>query len=280
VALPRGAHVVADSLVPLLTVRSVDRRPYRRTPLTPEQKAAFAAAIGNAYEIDWHESLAARWHTARINARATDIRLSIPEAFEVHREVVDWERNFSPTGIPGATIGLDPVARRLTRWLMRDWRRLHAANRLGGTALARLEMDLIPGIFCAAHFTVLAKVRPEATAQPQFLLAAGEALQRFWLTATRFGLVMQPSLAPLCFAHYGRAGTAFTQDRRIREKAHALAAIVDRDAAASAGSAIFGGRLGVPAFRRVTARSMRRELLHSQIEERSPACTRKLSHSR
>jgi hypothetical protein len=118
-------------------------------------------------------------------------------------------------------------------------------------------MDLIPGLFCAAHFTVRAKALAQEDAHPVFLLKAGQALQRFWLTATQLGLVMQPSLAPLCFAHYGREAVAFTENKRIQARAIALAALVDCE---SAEPAIFAGRLGVPASRRINFRSLRRDL--------------------
>jgi len=33
--------------------------------------------------------------------------LRLPEAYEVHREILDFDRDFSPTGIPARAIGLD-----------------------------------------------------------------------------------------------------------------------------------------------------------------------------
>ena len=55
------------------------------------------------------------------------------------------------------------------------------------------------------------------------LLTAGERIQRFWLTATRLGLAMQPALAVLSFAHYGENETAFTADPALQEKSRILA---------------------------------------------------------
>src|SRR3569623_1684011 len=41
-------------------------------------------------------------------------------------------------------------------------------------------------------------------------LAAGRALQRVWLTATRLGLQLQPEMTPLIFAEYVRNDLRFT----------------------------------------------------------------------
>ena len=54
---------------------------------------------------------------------------------------------------------------------------------------------------------------------PEELLAAGRRLQRFWLTAAKLGLAMQPSLAPLAFASYAVTGTRFTEAPKLIAKA-------------------------------------------------------------
>lgn len=260
VELPRGPQVVADELLPFLPIRSVDRGAYRSAPLTGDQKRLLTEALGPGFSIEWHETLGERWRQARLNAAATDIRLRIPEAYAVHRKILDWERNFSPTGIPSTAIGLDPLARRLSGWLMRNWRRVDRANRLMGTSIARLEMDLIPGLFCAGHFSVRAREDEAKRDGPQFLIEAGQALQRFWLTAARLGLRMQPSLAPLCFAIYGRDHAPFTCDSGILKQAHRLAERMKDELGAAGPRVVFRGRVGVPASAAVSARSTRREL--------------------
>jgi hypothetical protein len=92
------------------------------------------------------------------------------------------------------------------------------------------------------------------------LLKAGQALQRFWLTATELGLALQPSLAPLCFAYLGKRGVAFTADPAIRQQAARLAGEVQELHPGADDRLVFFGRLGQPISRRVTARSVRRPL--------------------
>jgi molybdopterin/thiamine biosynthesis adenylyltransferase/nitroreductase len=251
VELPPDRHITPDPLLPYIPIRSVDRRAYRLTPLTPAQKLELEGALGDELSIEWHETLAARWRAAATNALATDIRLRAPEAYEVHRRIVDFEQNFSPVGIPAGALGLDPMTVRLMRWLLRDWRRIDRMNRFFWvTAIARLEMDLVPGLRCAAHFAIRAKGLQQSARGPDLLLRSGAAIQRFWLTATGLGLAMQPSLAPLCFASYRRLGTPFTADRSLFRKADALLRRSDPPE-------LFLGRIGRAGSARLTCRSVR-----------------------
>jgi hypothetical protein len=103
-------------------------------------------------------------------------------------------------------------------------------------------MELVPGVACAAHFVLLAP-RPPRTLDD--FLDAGRAVQRFWLTATRVGLQIQPQYTPLVFHEYVRDGVPFTADERSRERARAVSAkmagLIGADALERA---VFYGRVG------------------------------------
>ncbi len=251
--LRKDAHIREDGLCPYIDIRSVDRRAYRRSKLSPQQKAELEAAFGGELRLEWRESFSARWSLARLNARATDIRLRLPEAFPVHKKILDWNRRFSPDGVPAAAVGVDSLTLKLMRFVLRDWRRADFFNRfLAGTAIPRVQLDLIPGVFCAAHFIVSRKTEPLPEDVSISLLRTGEALQRFWLTATRLGLAVQPGLAPLCFAYYGRVGAPLSARARIAKLARKVTGRFPND-----GSVLFLGRIGV-SRRLPTARSIRR----------------------
>lgn len=262
VQLEPATDVAASPLLPFIRLRTVDRRPYRRKPLTTVQKQALAASLGDELEVSWFESSQERRKMAALNGRATDIRLRIPEAFTVHRRIIDWERGRSPTGIPAGALGLDRMTLGFMRWAMKDWARMRKVNRMPGATIgARLQMDYLPGINCAAHFVLSPRAAlPEGTERVPVLLRHGQAIQRFWLTATALGLAMQPWLAPLCFAHYGREGAVFTDDASIRAKAAALADALDGAVPGAGADVLFAGRLGSPTSAHVAPRSVRKPL--------------------
>jgi hypothetical protein len=92
---------------------------------------------------------------------------------------------------------------------MGNWQRVDFFNTyLAGHLIPRIEMDLLPGFFCAAHFAVVAEKAPESIDD---YVAVGRAVQRFWLTAARQGLQLQPELTPLIFSRYVREGRTFSR---------------------------------------------------------------------
>ena len=260
-SLPRGEGVAVDPLHAYLAIRSVDRRRYRRTPLTGDQKRQLEAALGPDLAITWFETLSEKWRMARVNAAATNIRLRLRETYEVHEQILDWDHVFSPDGVPVSALGLDTAAVKLMAWFMSRWSRLDAGNRyLGATLIPRLEMDILPGLACAAHFAISMRAAHDHSRREIALLNTGRALQRLWLTATRMGLAMQPGLAPLCFAAHGRAATEFSGGRAMRGKARRLAGRVAELTPGDAAGPVFLGRVGVPRSTFVASRSVRKPL--------------------
>jgi len=250
----------ANPLLASIYQRSVDRRPYRSRPLDPTSKLALEQAAGQAFRLDWFESLKARLKIAALMGVATDIRLRIPETFEIHRRIVDWTSALSPHGIPASALGLDAMTVKMMRWSLAERSRTEMSNRLGSPKMASLQMDLIPAIFSAAFFAFRVPQRPadphDAVVQ---LFEVGQAVQRFWLTATRLGLAMQPCFAPLAFSYYGRNGIAFTRGERERRSAQKLAKSLEQCFPQSQ-DLVFLGRIGWPAPRKGQSRSTRRAL--------------------
>jgi molybdopterin/thiamine biosynthesis adenylyltransferase/nitroreductase len=258
VRFERQPGIATDPLYGNLRLRSVDRRPYRLGALSPRDKQALAASLGDGLALGWHEGPRERWRLAGLSARATNIRLRTPEAHKIHRRMLDWTRTQSPTGIPATAIGLDPLTLKVMRWAMPEWSRLKLLNRLGGPLAAALQMDLLPGFFSAGYFTIRLTAEVSFPAERiRLLLQAGQGIQRFWLTATRLGLAMQPALATLAFAHYGEQSASFTDDPALLAKAGALADAFKATLGTGTSGFVFMGRIGRPHARIAVHRSTR-----------------------
>lgn len=247
----------ADLLVPCIEKRVVQRRPMSTCPLTAAQKAALEASLPPDYRVLWFASPGQRRTLARFMFDNAKVRLTIPEAFQVHRAVIEWGARYSEDRIPEQAVGVDPLTAKLMRWAMASWARVDFLNRwLLGDLAPRLQMDLLPGLACAAHVALLA---PRGLTTPDDYLAAGAVMQRFWLTATGLGLFMQPEMTPVIFTRYHRSGRRFTVNARARQRVAQL----DRRlgsilAGQPADNLFFMGRLGTgPAPR---SRSTRRPL--------------------
>ncbi|WP_229425312.1 MULTISPECIES: molybdopterin biosynthesis protein MoeY [unclassified Massilia] len=256
VRLVTDPSVGRSPLIDAITQRTVQRRPMRTTPLTAEHKRLLEATVAPGYALTWLESRDQKWQAARLMFNNAKLRLTMPEAFETHRSIIDWEnRKHSPDKVPAGALGVDAMTLHLMKWAMVSWRRMNTVNTLMGTWAPRLQMDLAPGMACAAHFVLKAKQAPKSIDD---YVAAGRALQRFWLTMTTLGLYMQPEMTPLIFSKYAREGTRFTARPKLEGAAKALQkqteALIFNDAL----HPVYMGRLGYgPA---PDARSVRRPL--------------------
>lgn len=244
VAFSPDPAVAADPLAPAITTRSVDRRPYRRAHLTEDEKSALSETLPSELEIRWLESRKERWAITRLNMRAAGIRLTNRDAFKSHQKVIKFGEPYARRGMPVEALGLDAFGRVMLSWMGKKWWRTALINRLlGGTLIARLQLDLVQGLNCGAHFAV--RWRDGRTApSAEDLVNAGRAWQRFWLTAERRGLVSQPGFAPLIFAYYGGAGDEAPPgagggaSQRLNWRAHAVLG--------EPGAVAFLGRIGRP----------------------------------
>lgn len=256
-------HLVEDEsiqpspLLPFIKTRCTQRRRMKTTPLSLEDKKALEAALGAEHSVKWIEGWQGRWAAAKLMFRNAKIRLTMPEAYRVHSVILEKNARFSVDKIPDRAVGLDPVAMWLMHWAMQSWARVHFLNTyLGGTLLPRVELDLLPGLFCAAHFAILSK-SSERGFDAQ--IESGRAVQRFWLTAAERGLQFQPEMTPLIFASYIREGRPFTAETRLRKEAGKLAERFENLVGVDlAPRAVFVGRIG--SGKPPQSRSLRLEL--------------------
>ncbi|MBL8472277.1 MAG: nitroreductase family protein [Rhodocyclaceae bacterium] len=229
------ASVTPDPLAACITTRCVQRRPMSTRPLGDTEKAKLAAAA-QPCSVTWFESFGARWTIAKLNFANAHLRLTLPEAYLVHRSVIEWKARYSTDKIPEAAVGVDPLTGSMMRWVMQSWERVDLFNRyFGGTLAPRLQLDLIPGIACAAHACLVFPRQPTSIAD---YVTAGRAMQRFWLTAESLGLRLQPEMTPLIFSRYHREQRVFTKMSVKQAEAGVLAqrleAIMGRDEATKA----------------------------------------------
>jgi nitroreductase len=247
---PGGAE---DPLVAVIPTRVVQRRPMRPARLTPDQRRVLEDSA-RPYSVAWFESWRTRCRFAALNARNSHIRLTIPEAYAVHKAVIAWNSTTSEDRLPDAALGADPILLAVMQWAMASWERANFLNRyLAGTALPMLTLDVLPGLLCSAHFALISPNEPNDIADR---VAAGRMVQRFWLTATQLNLQVQPSYTPLVFARYAREQRRFTRVERAEVAARGVAGrLVELLGARETPRTVFLGRIGPE--RAVKGRSVR-----------------------
>lgn len=247
-----------DPLAASITKRCVQRRRMKTRALTASEKQALEVSVGLDHHILWLEGFRDRLCTARLMFNNAKLRLTMPEAYQVHKEIIQWNARFSADRVPDQALGIDPLTARLMRYVMGSWRRVEFFNRyLAGTWVPRMQMDLFPSLACAAHVVIKAKKKP---INVDDFVAAGRTVQRFWLTATKLGLFQQPEMTPLIFGSYVRNGIQFTTVAKLQNQARKLESATRDLVGADLDHAVWMGRIGAgPA---PIARSTRRPLDH------------------
>jgi molybdopterin/thiamine biosynthesis adenylyltransferase len=232
-----------DPLLPHISSRTVQRRPMSTRPINNRERKQLEAAVGNDFYIIWLANFRERLRVARLLFRNGGLRLTLPEAFKTHSSIIQWDSDLSEDRIPARAVGLDPMTMHLMQWALGSWQRVNFLNRfMAGTLIPRIELDFITGIACASHFIVMAKRPPETLDD---FVSGGRAVQRFWLTATRLGLQLQPEMTPLIFHSYIRNKVEFSNNQRSQKLARELASrLEDITAPEKIEHAIFMGRIG------------------------------------
>ena len=253
VSLVQRQGLLPNPLIGIIPLRRAQRGSMRTRALSTLEIHRLAAAVGPNYTLkcflSWPERL--RW--AMLLWRNAGVRLRLPEAFELHRRIIQWGARYSPDRIPDQALGADKLTLAMMRPAMANWKRLDFLNTwLAGTVAPRLTMDWIPALACAGHIAVVAH-EPMTTIDDY--VAAGRAVQRLWLTATQLGLQHQPAITPLVFARYIREGRTFTSRPAVAAQALKMANGLDDLLSGATASTVWLGRLG--AGNPATARSER-----------------------
>lgn len=263
VSLVADPQLVRDPLFPFIETRTVQRRPMATTPLSATQRQALLDAAGPQVTLQWFESRAERLKVAALLWNSAQVRLTCPEAYPVHKAVIEWRARYSKDRIPVQAVGVDPATARLMEWVMQSWDRVAFFNRyLLGTLAPRIQLDLLPAYYCAAHLLLRPRQPPACLLD---WVQLGVALQRIWLTATQQGLHLQPQMTPVIFRWYARTGRRFSSVAHLFEQALRLASDFEHMAGASpTDSFAFFARVGVsPAPR---SRSLRQDLASLMTE--------------
>jgi hypothetical protein len=207
------AGMAKDPLLDFIEKRTVQRRPMQTTSLTATQRQALTLAAGENFVVQWFSSWGERRQVAGVLWDSAKIRLICPEAYPVHKDIIEWHATFSKDRIPDQAVGVDPITTRLMQWVMHSWERVDFFNRyLMGTIAPRFQLDLLPALCCAAHLLVRPKHAPTCL---EDWVALGMTVQRIWLTATYLGLHLQPQMTPVIFRWYARTARHFSVDHHL-----------------------------------------------------------------
>lgn len=241
VTLEADSDITESGLLPYIKIRAVQRRAMGTRKLTLAEKRELESALDDGYNLQWFESFDQKLAIAKLNFVNAKTRLTMKEAFSVHKEIIEWKAQYSETKIPEQALGVDWATARLMQWMFHSWSRIEFANKyLAGTVLPRIQLDFIPSLKSCAHFALQSKT-PLSTTQEY--IDAGRVLQRFWLTSAKLGLGFQPEQTPVIFSKYLTNNIHFAEDESVIKNAEKGKAMFE-DIVKDSENTVFLGRIG------------------------------------
>lgn len=219
-----GNPLLIDPLFHYIPLRTVQRKPMGTKALSEKEKTLLEQSLPSGFKVIWKESPKDRLTMANLLYGNAYTRLSMKEGYDVHSKIIEFtsveydhsaEKNMnceiSKDKLPAKSLGVDPVTTALSKWSMQSWDRMHfMAKYLGGTILPRILMDWLPAFKSNALFAIVADKEPENLDD---YIAAGRAVQRFWLQAAALNLGFQPAQTPVIFSEHLRKGVKFTDNQ-------------------------------------------------------------------
>jgi hypothetical protein len=262
VELVPDQEVKEHALLPFVKIRAVQRRAMGTRTLNNAERKELESCLPAGFSVKWFESFDDKLAMAKLNFTNAKTRLTMKEAYAVHKEIIEWKAQFSETKIPEQALGVDWVTARLMQWMFKSWDRIAFANKFfAGTLMPRIQLDFIPSLKSSAHFAIHADKKIVTTEE---YIEAGKAIQRFWLTTTKLGLGFQPEQTPVIFSKYLDNDISFTQDPKVINNAKKGKKMFDA-LITGADNTVFLGRIGRSAPPK--SRSIRRPLAELIIEK-------------
>jgi len=255
VSLVENEETKESPLLPFIKIRAVQRRAMGTRQLTNTEKNELEQSLPHGFSVQWFESFNEKLAMAKLNFCNAKTRLTMEEAFQVHKEIIEWKAQFSETKIPEQALGVDWITARLMQWMFKSWTRVKFANNfLAGTILPRIQLDFIPSIKSCAHFAISAHSPVNTTEE---YIAAGRAVQKFWLTSAKLGIGFQPEQTPVIFSKYISKNIEFTTSTSVIKNAEKGKAMFE-ELLPESNLVVFLGRMG--RGERPVSRSIRKPL--------------------
>ncbi|WP_409934824.1 ThiF family adenylyltransferase [Rheinheimera sp. MMS21-TC3] len=215
------SELKVEPLAAYIETRTVQRKPMGTRALSTAEKQQLEASLPAGFKVHWFETRAERWQFAKLMYGNAYTRLIMKEGYDVHSQIIDWNKKFSEDKIPEQALGVDVVTAKMMKWALKSWQRFEfLAKYMGGTIAPRVQLDFMTALRCSAHFVLYTTDETPLTLPHQ--VEAGKALQRFWLTATKLHFGFQPEQTPVLFSTYLRDGLAFSTNEKATENARKM----------------------------------------------------------
>jgi len=192
-----------ESLFKAIKNRVTNRYPYKKQPLTSEEKTTLTSSIlhtPNARVVFIEDKKTIRQISDSV---VTQIKVffsnkSLHEDFFTRLRWSKKSSEISSTGLPADTLALDPITILSMRFVLSFWPIMKFLNLFWFSSIIAMIEKWRRYNKSAAY---LAFIVPKQEMTPITPLQAGQDVERIWLTASNIDLALQPTSAILLMEH-------------------------------------------------------------------------------
>lgn len=250
-----------DNLGDFIKARFTDRRPFKTTPLTNVEKKDLENCLEDSYRISWKESTFEKLRASHLNAKSMKLEIQQPMYYEELKAAIKINSQFSASRIPDKSFNFSLLTRFILGKVLPNKELYTRMNKFAGFIMPIVETSLIPDMCSGAHILLTRTKKDIKDLNSQAFIEQaiqdGRMIQRFWLTATCLGLVLQPTFIQLAFSREPNGerhiGTTPTFKKTLESIRHLFIKVHSIEPE----KAFFAARLGTPKDRRVYSRSTR-----------------------
>jgi nitroreductase len=193
--LTRDATVEPDPLASSISKRISNRKPYRKDPLTHEEREALVAAAGGDGTFALVETPEEVRRLGRVGSTNEEVMLANRSLHQFFFSHVSWtkeEDEKNKIGFYIKTLELPPPAEIMIK-LSRHWPVMRMLGALGFNRVVAKQNAAINAASAAIGALMIDNT------EPLDFVKAGRAVERLWLAATSLGLALQPLTGVLFF---------------------------------------------------------------------------------
>ncbi|MFT7433651.1 MAG: hypothetical protein ACI9TY_001290 [Alphaproteobacteria bacterium] len=109
VKLVESNSVTKDENCDYISLRSVNRFPYKKYILTESDKIELKQSLPKDYDINWYDTMKSKWSISLINMKVSAIRFISKKLYKNLQEVIDFDERYSVNKLPSRSLGLSAI---------------------------------------------------------------------------------------------------------------------------------------------------------------------------
>jgi hypothetical protein len=200
VTLHKSQEKTLDPLFDFIQTRSVNRMAYANELISNSLQSELLEILNSPYSCIFQSSKQQKNKFATQVLHSSMLRYCSTDFIQGIEETLEGSEFYSYDKMPLQSLGLSNFENAFFKWGVKHPRFMKIMNQfLGGSFFTALRLDVVPILSAPGVFYL---VDSNSDENPQTIIQQGKMIQRFWLSISKLGLVLQPYYIMPVLCHY------------------------------------------------------------------------------